>query len=130
MYHKDGTLPANGEVFVFGSNVAGIHGAGAARVACEKFGAQYGDGRGWMRDFKSYAIPTKGMSLHVLPIHAIKDAVDAFVRMTNDDFILNNGYFVTRVGCGLAGYKDEDIAPLFKGARNCSFAEEWRIYLD
>lgn len=130
VYHKDGTLPQNGEVFVFGSNLAGIHGAGAAKVAAEKFGAQYGDGKGWMKGFKSYAIPTKGVMMNVLPLHMIQDDVEQFVRLTNDDFVLNNGYFVTRVGCGLAGYKDEQIAPMFKGARNCSFAEEWRQYLE
>lgn len=129
-YHKDGTLPQNGEVFVFGSNLAGIHGAGAAKVAAQMFGAQYGDGRGWMKDFRSYAIPTKGVMLGVLPLHIINESIENFIRMTNDDFVLNNGYFVTRIGCGFAGYKDEEIAPLFRGARNCSFAEEWRPYLE
>jgi hypothetical protein len=129
-YHKDGTLPVNGEVFVFGSNLSGIHGAGAAAVAASKFGAQYGDGRGWMKDFKSYAIPTKGAMLGVLPLDIIKEDIERFVRLTNDDFVLNNGYFVTRVGCGLAGYTDAAIAPMFKGAKNCSFAEEWREYLE
>jgi hypothetical protein len=117
-------------VFVFGSNLSGIHGAGAAAVAAAKFGAQYGDGRGWMKDFKSYAIPTKGAMLGVLPLHIIKEDIDRFVRLTNDAFVLTNGYFVTRVGCGLARYNDEAIAPMFKGAKNCSFAEEWRQYLE
>ena len=129
-YHKDGTLPQNGEIFVFGSNLAGIHGAGAAKVAASRFGAQFGDGIGWMRDFQSYAIPTKGYLFDVLPLDIIEKDIKQFVRLTKDEFVINRGYFVTRVGCGLAGYKDEQIAPLFRGAKNCSFAEEWRQYLD
>jgi hypothetical protein len=129
-FHKDGTLPTNGEVFVFGSNLSGIHGAGAAKVAAAQFGAQYGDGRGWMKDFKCYAIPTKGALLSVLPLDMIQQDIEHFVRLTNDDMVLNNGYFVTRVGCGFAGYTDDQIAPMFRGARNCSFAEEWKPYLE
>lgn len=129
-FHDDGSLPQNGEVFVFGSNLAGIHGAGAAKIAAERFGAQYGDGKGWMKDFRSYAIPTKGVMLSVLPLHMIQSDIENFVRLTNDAFVLNSGYFVTRVGCGLAGYKDEQIAPMFKGAKNCSFAKEWEQYLE
>lgn len=134
-FHEDGTLPKNGEVFVFGSNLAGIHGAGAAKVAVERFGATYGNGQGWQRDYKSYAIPTKGMDLRfALPLEVIANDIDMFVRQTKNDFMVYKGkhiqYFVTRIGCGFAGYKDEEIAPLFRGARNCSFAEEWRPYLE
>jgi hypothetical protein len=129
-FHNDYTLPERGEVFVFGSNLSGIHGAGAAKLAAQKFGAQYGDGKGWMKGFKSYAIPTKGVTLSVLPLSTIEDDIKRFVTMTNDQFVINNGYFVTRVGCGLAGYKDEQIAPMFKGAKNCSFAEEWKQYIE
>lgn len=129
-YHKDGTLPQNGEVFVFGSNLAGIHGAGAAKVAVQKFGAQYGDAKGWMRDFKSFAIPTKDANFNPLPLFTIQCDIKRFIMLVNDPFVINRGYFVTRVGCGLAGYKDEEIAPMFRGAKNCSFAEEWRPYLE
>lgn len=129
-YHKDGTLPENGEVFVFGSNLAGIHGAGAAKIACSNFGAVYGDNESWMRGERAYAIPTKDYHLKTLDLTTIGQYINKFVRMTNNDFILNNGYFVTRVGCGLAGYTDAQIAPMFKGARNCSFAEEWKEYLE
>ena len=126
-FHIDGTLPQNGEVFVFGSNLAGIHGAGAAKIATAKFGAEYGRGSGFQG--LSYAIPTKGFNLEVLPLHTIQHDIEEFVRRTNDGFTLTYGYFVTRVGCGLAGYSDAEIAPMFKGATNCSFAEEWRPYL-
>lgn len=125
-YHRDGTLPENGEVFVFGSNLAGIHGAGAAKVAKEKFGAVWGKG-----DFahgQSYAIPTKDEKIETIPLEWISNYVEEFVNYTHEN--LNTKFFVTRVGCGLAGYKDEDIAPMFKGAKNCSFAEEWRQYLE
>lgn len=126
-YHKDGTLPQNGEIFVFGSNLAGIHGAGAAAAAVKHFGAVYGNGRGLQG--RSYAIPTKGMKLEVLPLHVIERDIELFVRRTNDGFTIAD-YFVTRVGCGFAGYSDHQIAPLFKEALNCSFAEEWREYLE
>lgn len=132
-FHKDGTLPTNGEVFVFGSNLAGIHGAGAAKVAAAKFGAQYGHGKGWQfseTGCHSYAIPTKDRNIRTISLEEIKIYVDKFIDITNDTFVLNKGYFVTRIGCGLAGYKDSQIAPMFKGAKNCSFAEEWRQYLE
>ena len=129
-YHVDGTLPENGEVFVFGSNLAGIHGAGAAKVAAAKFEMPYGIGKGWVHPFKAYAIPTKDIKVDTIPLQEIAMYVEEFVKLTNDPFILNNGWFVTRVGCGLAGYSDSQIAPMFKGARNCSFAETWKPYLE
>ena len=134
-YHKDGTLPQNGEVFVFGSNLAGIHGAGAAKVAQERFGAIYGNGVGPQTEHRSYAIPTKGFDLRFpLSLSQIKYHIDQFVEYTQDlqaiAHIQHPGFFVTRVGCGLAGYRDEEIAPLFRNAKNCSFAEQWKPYLE
>ena len=126
-YHKDGTLPETG-VFVFGSNLAGRHGAGAAKVAANRFGARYGKGYGMSGT--SFAIPTKDENLQTLPLYAIIDHIEGFVRATHHPFNENVKWFVTRVGCGLAGYKDEEIAPYFKNAKNCSFAEEWRPYLE
>lgn len=127
-YHKDGTLPTNGEIFVFGSNLAGRHGAGAAKVAQEKFGALYGYGTGLVGE--SFAIATKDRDLNVRDLDKIENAVTTFVNMTHLKSMEDTKWFVTRVGCGLAGFKDKEIAPLFKGARNCSFAEEWREYLE
>ena len=124
-FHRDGTLPQNGEVFVFGSNLAGIHGAGAAKVALDKYGALWGKGVGLHG--MTYAIPTKDEFINTLPLHEIKEFVEQFVSDSN--FYEDSQYFVTRVGCGLAGYKDEQIASMFKGAKNCSFAEEWKQYL-
>ena len=124
-FHKDGALPKDDSYFVFGSNLSGIHGAGAAKVAKERFGAVLGQGVGlWGR---SIAIPTKDELLNVLTLDTIEIYVNMFVNSTQTNPHLS--FFVTRVGCGLAGYKDQDIAPMFKGAINCSFAEEWRQYV-
>lgn len=126
-FHTDGTLPENGEMFVFGSNLAGIHGAGAAKIATARFGAVYGNGRGLQG--RSYAIPTKDSNIRTLSLNEVKFYVEEFLAFNNHPMIVGR-YFVTRVGCGLAGYKDHQIAPMFKGAINCSFANEWRPYLE
>jgi hypothetical protein len=102
------------EVFVFGSNEAGIHGAGAARLAFEKFGAVWKIGVG--HEGKTYAIPTKDYVIKTLDLIEIKDYVNEFLIYAekNPDFT----FLVTKIGCGLASYKEEDIAPLFKKAIN------------
>lgn len=132
-FHKDGSIPTNNEVFVFGSNLAGIHGAGAAKLAVQKYRAVYGNGVGWMNEHKSYAIPTKDINIRTLPLSSIEEYIRVFVRVTNNDFLVRSNepikYFVTRIGCGLAGFKDSQIAPLFIGARNCSFAEQWKTFI-
>ena len=131
-YHKDGTLPQNGEIFVFGSNLAGIHwghGAGAAKVAREKFGAEWGVGAGFTG--QCFAIPTKDEKVdNFRTLDIVEEMIAIFVRDTQRPENADKKWFVTRVGCGLAGYKDEQIAPMFKSAVNCSFAEEWREYLE
>jgi len=133
-YHKDGTLPENGEIWVFGSNLAGIHGAGAAKVARFKFDAKMHMGVGLTGH--SYAIPTKDQTvMHTLPSNVIEGYVNQFCQFTQlvSDVTMVRGFpsfFVTRVGCGLAGLPDYVIAPMFKEAVNCSFAEEWREYLE
>jgi hypothetical protein len=68
--------------------------------------------------------------MNVLPLDNISVSANIFVTVTNTKAFENTQWFVTRVGCGLAGYKDEDIAPMFKGAKNCSFAETWKPYLE
>jgi len=127
-FHVDGTLPQNGEVFVFGSNLAGIHGAGAAKVAVEKFGAIYGRGFGLQE--QSYAIPTKNAKIHTMSLDDIEAFIIEFKADTYDSHNAERTWFVTRVGCGLAGYSDSQIAPMFKGAKNCSFAKQWKPYLE
>lgn len=124
-FHKDGSRPLLGEVFVFGSNLAGIHGAGAAKAALDYYGAEFGVGIGMTGN--SYAIPTKTGTFECIDLGNISGHVGAFVQFTRDHPEFD--FFVTRVGCGLAGNSNEDIAPMFKGAENCSFPIEWKEYL-
>lgn len=100
------------QIFVFGSNLAGIHGKGAAKLAFDKFGASFRDGFGLR--MQSYAIPTKGFNLDILSIDTIRLFIRLFIHTAKYKPHLT--FFVTKVGCGLAGYKPEDIAPLFKDA--------------
>lgn len=96
------------EIFVFGSNLAGMHGAGAAYVAFQKFGAVMGCGVG-LRG-QSYAIPTMQGG-----VETIKPYVDEFITFAKSRPDLF--FYVTRIGCGIAGFRDKDIAPLFQAAR-------------
>ena len=126
-FHEDGATPDPLEcIFVFGSNLAGRHGAGAAKEARLRYGAVYGMGRGQFN--RSYALPTKDADLKVLPVALIRKEVEDFIEHAN--YMDQELFVVTRVGCGLAGYSDAEIAPMFRGApANCSFAEQWRRYL-
>lgn len=101
------TSLADNEVFVFGSNIAGSHGGGAARLAYERFGAVWGEGVGLHG--QSYAIPTMQGG-----VETIKPYVDEFIRFAKENRQLT--FFVTRIGCGIAGFRDEEVAPLFKEA--------------
>lgn len=126
-FHQDGSIPCDGSIFVFGSNLAGRHGKGAALVAKQKIDARYGTGKG--RTGMSYAIPTKDERLCSIGLASIRYRVIEFLWYARNTPSL--AFHVTRVGCGLAGYKDGDIAPMFKKAPdNCSFAEEWRSFLE
>ena len=112
MYSRDFTperiseLKPN-EIFVFGSNLAGSHGGGAARLAYERFGAVWGQGVGLQG--KCYAIPTMQGG-----VETIKPYVDEFIEFAS----LHHEYrfLVTRIGCGIAGFEAEEIAPLFMEA--------------
>lgn len=107
---------------MFGSNLAGRHGAGAALAALEKFGAKYGQGEGLQG--RSYAVPTKDAKIRTLPLPVIKLHVDKFLDFARSRPDLS--FFVTRIGCGLAGYIDIDIAPMFAGSpKNCDLPEGW-----
>lgn len=126
-FHRDGTLPKNGEIFVFGSNLAGRHGAGAAKIAAADFGAVIGYAKG-MVGRQAYGIPTKNPKLEVLPVEQIAAGAAVFLNFARKN--LHSRFWVTRIGCGLAGYNNRVIAPLFRGAPdNCSFAQPWRPYL-
>lgn len=110
-------------IFVFESNLAGRHGRGAAFHAHKYHGAVYGVGK--ERQGNSYAIPTKDASLSSLPLTEIKKYVNTFIEYAKANPELE--FEVTRIGCGLAGYTDSDIAPMFKDApENCQLPEGWR----
>lgn len=101
------TQLADNEIFVFGSNLAGMHGGGAARIALMRFGAIMGQGVGLQG--QSYAIPTMHGGVDV-----IKPYVDEFI-----DFAVQHPelkFLVTAIGCGIAGFTVEEIAPLFRRA--------------
>ena len=101
------TSLAENEISVFGSNLAGFHGGGAARVAHQRFGAVWGQGVGLQG--QSYAIPTMQGG-----VETIRPYVDEFIVFARQHPELT--FLVTRIGCGIAGFTDEDIAPLFKEA--------------
>jgi len=110
-------------IFVFGSNRAGRHGKGAALEAVLRHGAIYWQGEGRQGD--SYAIPTKSGDLKTLSLPVIKSFVDVFLDYARAHTELT--FIVTRIGCGLAGYQDSNIAPMFKHAPlNCQLPEGWR----
>lgn len=113
-------------VFVFGSNEAGIHGAGAARSAYESHGAKLGQGFG-LQGY-AFGIPTKDWHVGVLHLNAIQFYIDRFIEFArlNPDATFN----VTAIGCGLAGHHHSVIAPLFTNApKNCTFDLAWKPYL-
>lgn len=96
------------EIFVFGSNLAGMHGGGAARIACLHFGAVMGKGVGLQG--QSYAIPTMQGG-----VETIRPYVDDFIAYAKHHQELH--FLVTPIGCGIAGFEAEDIAPLFEKAK-------------
>ncbi len=112
MYNRDYTperiieLKSN-EIFVFGSNLAGAHGGGAARLAYNRFGAVWGQGVGMQG--QCYAIPTMQGG-----VETIKPYVDQFIEFASSHPELK--FFVTRIGCGIAGFTADEIAPLFVDA--------------
>lgn len=111
--------------FVFGSNLAGRHGKGAALTAKEHWGAVYGVGVG--PTGRAYAIPTKDATLKPLPLYQIKQHVNDFIRYARLNWHLS--FFVTAIGTGLAGYAHDEIGPMFKySPRNCQLPEEWKEY--
>ena len=109
-------------IFVFGSNTAGIHGAGAAAFAVKNHGAVYRQGIGLQGN--AYGIPTKDRCIRTLPLSAIDNYVTDFIdfAVLHPELTFN----VPRIGCGLAGYTDEQIAPMFKTApNNVNLPIEW-----
>lgn len=113
---------AEREVFVFGSNLQGWHGGGAARAAYNKFGAVWGQGTGLQG--RSYAIPTMQGG-----VETIEPYVDTFIEFAKTHPEMR--FLVTRIGCGIAGFKDSEIAPLFEKAvpveNICLPKEFWQL---
>lgn len=108
------------DIFVFGSNTEGRHGKGAALTAKQKWGAIYGQPSGIQG--RSYAIITKELRpwMHPIQINTVKQEIDKFILFANKHREYN--FLITRVGCGLAGFKWEHIKPLFNlMPTNCKF---------
>lgn len=111
------------EIFVFGSNLAGLHGVGSAKAAMDRYGAELYIGVGYRGN--SYAIPTKDRDLKVLPLHRIKLFVQEFLNFAKKHPEMT--FNIVAIGCGLAGYKPNEIAPMFKNApSNCNLPAEFK----
>lgn len=110
-------------IFVFGSNLAGLHGAGSARAAYDEHGAVWGVGHG--PTGSAYAIPTKDESIETMETEAIAPYVAAFVvYATNHPGLV---FDVVKIGCGLARKSESEMAALFKGAPlNVNLPDGWR----
>ncbi|OCP21971.1 MULTISPECIES: hypothetical protein [unclassified Ensifer] len=110
------------KIFVFGSNLAGIHGAGAALYAVRHHGAIRGQGEGLQGT--SYGIPTKDEWIRTRGLVEVEKSVMVFMDFAREHPELS--FYVTPIGCGLAGYKREQIKPMFADMpANCHFAETW-----
>ena len=113
-------------VFVFGSNEVGAHGAGAAKFAQLHKGAIFGKSYGHYGN--RFAIPTKDEYIVTMPLDRIRQYVEGFLAYAKGHRKVN--FQVTAIGCGLAGYKHEDIAPMFRMApSNCYFDIQWEPWL-
>ena len=113
-------------IFVFGSNLAGRHGAGAAKFAVQHHGAIYGQGCGLQGN--SFAIPTKDHYIKTLPLEIIQLYVEKFKMFAKEN--PNIIFQLTPIGCGLAGYKYEDIGPMFKDcSSNVVIPKEFEPYI-
>lgn len=119
------TSLSEGEVFVFGSNLQGYHAGGAAHIAEARFGAVWGQGVGMQG--QSYAIPTMQG-----PVETIRPYVDEFTAYAKAHPELR--FLVTRIGCGIAGFTPDEIAPLFREASrlpNVALPEDfWQVLVD
>ena len=112
-------------VFVFGSNEAGRHGKGAALAAVKHWGAIYGQGVGLQGN--AYAIPTKDAQLHTLPLEDIEVYIWEFRQIAR---VQRRTFLITAIGCGLAGYTPEQIAPMFDHfPENCLLPPEFLAVL-
>ena len=102
------------EIFIFGSNLSGKHGRGAAKTALNKFGARWGQASGIQG--QSYGIPTKDRNMNVLNTNEISYHVEKFIKFAKSN--PNLTFLVTEIGCGLAKFSPKQIAPLFEKAKD------------
>lgn len=110
------------KIFVFGSNLEGRHGKGAAKTALKEHGAIWGQGEG--RQGNSYALPTKITPYKTMELEELKKHVKRFLNYARLHRELM--FEITAVGTGLAGHDIEDVALLFKNApKNCHFLDNW-----
>ncbi len=111
------------EIFTFASNLGGFHGAGSAKSALDKHGAKYGLGVGICGN--SYAIPTKDSNIESLPLEVIELYVYQFLDYAYEH--PEDTFNVVAVGCGLANFTPQQIAPMFFGApENVNLPEEFK----
>lgn len=118
---------ASNEIFVFGSNLDGRHGKGAALCARNDHGAKYGQGRGLQGN--SYAIPTKSHTLRPLTLGEINHYVAIFLDFAREhpELVFN----ITPIGCGWAGYTPQEIAPMFRNhPPNCNLPMEFKPFVN
>ena len=124
LYRKGQFVHLNDQnsIFVFGSNEAGYHGAGAASYAHKKLDAKFHLGYG--RSGSCFAVPTKDHKIRTLPLGSVRAYIQDFIIYAEADW--TNLYKVTQLGCGLAGFTAEQIAPMFTRAPiNCIFDTAW-----
>lgn len=117
----------DGEIFVFGSNLRAVHGAGAAYDAIQ-WGATEKVGEGLSG--QTYALPTKDYSIRTRSIPDIYGSVVSLLNCINEN--PDKHFLVTKVGCGLAGYKINEIAPMFRQfleLKNCSLPQDFIAHL-
>jgi len=113
-------------IFVFGSNLSGIHGAGAARTAYKLYGAKWGIGEGLTG--RSYALPTVGYNITPITLDEIQTYILNFIQFARKRSDLT--FQITQVGCGLGGFHKNEIAPMFYMApENCWFDSSWKNFL-
>lgn len=112
-------------IFVFGSNLRGVHGAGAAHFAFKQRGAVWGVG--WGLQGQSFAVPTKDREIVTLRMHRIQHFILHFIDQAK---VIPEQFQITCLGCGLAGLQHGDIAPMFVNAPdNCYFDTLWQPWL-
>jgi len=111
------------QIFIFGSNLNGAHGAGAARQAHDDFGAEYGVGEGVTG--QSYAFPTLNKNMQKVPTEALEASRDKLFAFAQANPQLE--FLLTKVGCGLAGFPEEEMESLFDVVpENIIKPKEWR----